>query len=103
MFPALVAGSAGVLRAQESFVVAVIESDGFTRFDLSGGSSFSLIPFQVDLVSITSFQLRITQFAASGAAVTVRVDFYTSTSVVSGFANITCILEFWCNMFIMLQ
>ena len=84
----MVAGSAGVLRAQESFVSAVVESDGFTRFDLSaGGSFFTLVPFQVDLVSITSFQLRLTQFAASGAVVTVRVDYYTSTTVVSCFRN----------------
>ena len=88
IFPALLQGYSGVLRPQETSVACAVESGGFTRLDFAGSSSFSLIPFQAEFVSITSFQLSLTQVASNGAAVTVRVDFFTSTTVVSSPKNI---------------
>ena len=77
-------GSTGILRPRERFVVAVFGTDGFTRFTLPANRNrFSLVPFQVDFVSISSFQLRVTDIASNGAALKVRVDYYTSTTVVS--------------------
>ena len=83
IFAALLQGYGGVLRPQETSVACAVESGGFTRFDFAGSSSFSLVPFQEEFVSITSFQLSLTQVASNGAAVSVRVDYFTRTTVVS--------------------
>ena len=80
----LLRGFAGELRPQDSLIVATFGADGFTRFDLPANTfTFVLVPFQVDSVRITGFQLRASEICSNGQPLSVRVEYYTTQQVVS--------------------
>ena len=84
-FSALLRGVSGLLRPQGPGITALFNADGFTRFDLSGTFTITLVAYQVDFVSITNFQLRATELGPSGGSFSVRVEYYTSVEVVRSF------------------
>lgn len=80
----LVRGATGILRPLDTSVIATFQSNSFTRFDFASGvTSFTLVAFQVDFVSITNFQLQVSEICSNGEALSVHVEYFTETQVVS--------------------
>ena len=87
-FSVLLRGATGLLRPQDSFVVATLSASGFTLLQLPAGrNTIVLVPFQIGFVTLSNFQLRVDEICADGSALTVQVEYYTRTTVVSKETN----------------
>ena len=92
----MVQGSTGVLRPKQNYVVAAYGSDGYTTFDLpSNKNKFTLKAHDCDYVRITKFRLRVNEICSNGKPLSVRVEYYTRSQVVSQIYIFTlCSLHF---------